>query len=123
VVRAILAYTGIVAGPVDGPTLFAREDGTPGRVDRAADMLRRPLMDVCEDVLLVVRHHGLLQVAGRDVLAADHERDLEALVPHLLEAQLEAGALGTARRIVVDRFVAGGRGTEDRVAAHGPYLN
>jgi len=40
VVRAILAYTGIVAGPVDGPTMFAREDGTPGRVDRAADIVR-----------------------------------------------------------------------------------
>ncbi|HEX6838521.1 MAG TPA: glycosyltransferase, partial [Polyangia bacterium] len=40
VVRAILAYTGIVAGPVDGPTVFAREDGTPGRVDRAAEVVR-----------------------------------------------------------------------------------
>jgi trehalose synthase len=40
VVRAILAYTGIIAGPSDGPTLFLREDGTPSRVDRVADIVR-----------------------------------------------------------------------------------
>ena len=40
VVRAILAYTGIVAGQREGPTVFAREDGTPGRVDRVAEILR-----------------------------------------------------------------------------------
>jgi trehalose synthase len=40
VVRAILAYTGIVAGPREGPTVFARGDGTPGRVDRAAEVVR-----------------------------------------------------------------------------------
>jgi trehalose synthase len=40
VVRAVLAYTGIVAGPRDGPTVFAREDGTPGRVDRTVEVVR-----------------------------------------------------------------------------------
>ncbi|MCU1280487.1 MAG: Trehalose synthase [bacterium] len=40
VVHAILGYTGIVAGHADGPTLFTREDGTPGRVDRTAEILR-----------------------------------------------------------------------------------
>ncbi len=40
VVRSILAYTGLVSGPVDGPTLFEREDGTPARVDRAAEVVR-----------------------------------------------------------------------------------
>ena len=40
VVRAILAYTGIVAGPTEGPTVFAREDGTPGRVDRTVEVVR-----------------------------------------------------------------------------------
>ena len=40
VVRAILAYSGIVSGPTEGPTVFAREDGTPGRVDRAAEIVR-----------------------------------------------------------------------------------
>jgi trehalose synthase len=40
VVRAILARAGIVAGPGDAPTPFEREDGTPGRVDRAAEIVR-----------------------------------------------------------------------------------
>ncbi len=40
VVRAILAYTGIVCGPTEGPTVFAREDGTPGRVDRVCEIVR-----------------------------------------------------------------------------------
>jgi trehalose synthase len=40
VVRAILAFTGIVAGPREGATVFAREDGTPGRVDRVAEIVR-----------------------------------------------------------------------------------
>jgi trehalose synthase len=39
-VGAILAYTGILAGPTDGPTLFLREDGTPSRVDRLAEIVR-----------------------------------------------------------------------------------
>jgi trehalose synthase len=40
VVRAILAYTGIVSGPKEGPTVFARWDGTPGRVDRTVEVVR-----------------------------------------------------------------------------------
>lgn len=53
-IRAILAHTGIVAGPSAGPTRFVREDGTPGRVDRVADVVR----DGCApglDVPLVVQ--------------------------------------------------------------------
>ena len=79
------------------------------------------LVDVGEDVLLVVRHDRLLQLAGRDVLAADHERDLDALVAHLLEARCWRRARsGLPGRVVVDRLVAGRRGAEDRVGAHAP---
>jgi trehalose synthase len=40
-VRAILARTGLVAcDAVDEPSAYTREDGTPGRVDRAADVIR-----------------------------------------------------------------------------------
>ena len=35
-------------------------------------------------------------VPGEDVLAADHERDLEPLARHLLEPRLQRGALGAA---------------------------
>lgn len=37
--RAILSAVGIVACE-DGPTTFTRDDGSPGRVDRAADLVR-----------------------------------------------------------------------------------
>ena len=82
----------------------------------------RALVHVGEHVLLVVRHDGLLELAGRDVLAADHERDLDALAAHLLDAPLQALALGAARRVVVDRLVAGRGRTEDRMGAHAPRL-
>jgi len=40
-VRAILVHTGIVEGPSgDGAPTFLRADGTPGRVDRQADVVR-----------------------------------------------------------------------------------
>lgn len=40
-VRGILVQVGLVEGPPDGRApSFTREDGTPGRVDRAADVLR-----------------------------------------------------------------------------------
>jgi trehalose synthase len=40
-VRAILVQTGLIEGPPgDGDTEFTREDGSPGRVDRNADLVR-----------------------------------------------------------------------------------
>ena len=39
--RSILAHTGILAGPEVEPPCFLREDGTPGRVDRYAEVLRQ----------------------------------------------------------------------------------
>jgi trehalose synthase len=39
-VRAILSHTGILRGPADlVPSLYLREDGTPGRVDRRAEVM------------------------------------------------------------------------------------
>jgi trehalose synthase len=45
VARAILVHTGIIEGPPDGSSgrsgcIFTRADGSPGRVDRAADIIR-----------------------------------------------------------------------------------
>ena len=40
-VRAILVHTGIVEGPMgNGYPAFLREDGSPGRIDRQADIIR-----------------------------------------------------------------------------------
>ncbi len=44
------------------------------------------------------------------------------LALHLVEAQLEAVALGRAGRVAVDRLVRRGWGAEDRVGAHAPRL-
>lgn len=40
-VLAILAHTGILEGPARAAPMFVREDGTPGRVDRCAEVLRQ----------------------------------------------------------------------------------
>ena len=65
-------------------------------------------------MLLVVRHHRRAKVAGRDVLAADHERQLGLLAAHLLEPRLQARTLGAAGLEAEDRFVVDGRRAEDR---------
>jgi len=39
-VRGILAHTGLVEGPADGDLTFTREDGSPARVERSADVIR-----------------------------------------------------------------------------------
>jgi trehalose synthase len=40
-IRAILTHTGLVEGPAGpGEPIFTREDGSPGRVDRLADIIR-----------------------------------------------------------------------------------
>ena len=88
------------------------------RLDRSLDLLGAALVHVGEDMLLVVRHDRLLQVARRDVLAADDERDLDALVPHLLQSELEARALRAAGRVVANGLVHGRGNTEDPGCAH-----
>lgn len=37
---AVLAYVGIVDGSSDGPVAFTRSDGTPGRIERFADIIQ-----------------------------------------------------------------------------------
>jgi trehalose synthase len=38
--HSILVHTGIIEGPPSGPPVYTRQDGSPGRVDRQADMVR-----------------------------------------------------------------------------------
>ena len=59
---------------------------------------------------------------GADLLAADHERDVELLRLQLAQALLQLGALGAARRVGLDGLVVRLRCTEDRVGAHGSIL-
>jgi trehalose synthase len=77
--RAILAHTGIVDGPKNsGSRAFVREDGSPGRVDRVADVTRlgnapsweKPLVvqvsrwDTLKDPIGVLRGFAALYNAG-----------------------------------------------------------
>ena len=50
---AILAHTGIIEGPAVEPPMFLREDGTPGRVDRYAEVLRQGGPPTLETPLVV----------------------------------------------------------------------
>ena len=78
--------------------------------DRRLDLGRAALVDVGEDVAALVRHDRFERVAGADVLAADHERDLEALGRELVEAAPELVALGAAGLVAVHRLVVAARG-------------
>jgi hypothetical protein len=88
------------------------------RGDRPLDLGRGPGVDVGEDVLLVVRLDGLERVAGFHVLAADHERNLDALVLELAQSPLQLGALGRTRRVILDRLVVRLGWKRDGWAAH-----
>ena len=56
----------------------------------------------------VVRHHACRESPVRISLAADDDRDLDALLRHRVEPRLEIGALGRAGRVAADGFVDGG---------------
>ena len=89
-------------------------------VDRLLDVLRAALVDVGEHVVLVVRHDRFERVAGADLLAADHERDLDPLGLHLREPHPQLLALGRSRRVVPDRLVHRLGQPEDAVGGHTP---
>ena len=90
--------------------------------DRAIDLGGAALVDVGEHVVALVRHDCFERVAGLDFLAADHERDLEALAGELVEAAAELVALGAAGLVAEHRLVVGLGNAEDAVGAHDAIL-
>ena len=79
-VRAILVHTGLVEGPPgEGNPSFLREDGSPGRVDRAADVIRLGRAPAWETPLVVQisrwdplkDHRGVMQGFGNLVERGD----------------------------------------------------
>ena len=66
-------------------------------------------MEIAKHVAVLVRHHDLLGRAGPDLLAADDDRDVDGLARHLVEAGLELGARGRARRVGQVGIVLGTR--------------
>ena len=71
--------------------------GLGGCADRLVDLRLPALVGIGEDVALLVRHHDLGRRAGRDVLTADHERQLDALGLHLVEPAAQLLPFGRAR--------------------------
>jgi len=65
-VRAILGHTGLLQGPADGNTAFTREDGSPARVERCADVIRhgRPPPPDAPLVVQVSRWDPLKDMVG-----------------------------------------------------------
>jgi hypothetical protein len=86
--------------------------------DSALHLGRASLVDVGKHVAAPVRHHRLERVAGLDVLAADHERDLEALRGELVEATSKLVALERAGLVPEHRLVVRFGDTEDAVGTH-----
>ena len=76
--------------------------------NRLRDVLRSGQVVLGQHVLVIVRHDRFRGAAGADLASADHERDVELLGRHRLEARLELGAFGRARRVravgIVDRL-------------------
>ena len=106
----------------DGGALLPRParpvlPGRGGSLDRGGDLLGTALLDVGEHVLARVRHQRRTRPAGRDVLAADHERRLDPLACHLRQARRQRRPLGAPGRELAHRLVAGRRHAEDRVGA------
>src|SRR6266516_4757111 len=79
---------------------------------------RSTRVHVGEDVALAVRHHGLEGLRSLDVLAADHQGDLDPVTLQLAQTLLQLRTLRRARRVVLDGFVSGLRRQRDRGATH-----
>ena len=75
--QAILAHVGILDGPRSGPVPFTRSDGTPGRVERFADLIRTGPPPPAEAPLVV-------QVSRWDPLK-DMVGVMQGFVDHVLD--------------------------------------
>ena len=67
-----------------------------------------------------MRHDRFERVAGADFLAADYERDVEALRRELVEATTKLLSFRAARLVAADGLVVGLRDAEDAVGAYFP---
>ncbi len=97
--------------------------GVPGGLDRLLDLVWAALVHVGEDVARAVGHHNLGGLAGADLLAADHERQVDALGFELVELRLQLAALGRAGRVLVDGLVHRLGQAEDAGRAHGAIVD
>ena len=99
---------------LEGPVAPVRPRALGG-LDRLRDMLGGGRVPGGEHVLVRVRHHDLRGVAGANLAAADHDRNVHLLGGHRGESCLELGALGRAGCVAPDRLVHGRRRTPGAV--------
>ena len=96
-----------------------RGRGLERRGDGALGDVRASVVPACEEVRVAVRRAHLEARALVHVEAADHVRDVRALVLHALDRGLERGALRRAGRIGEDGLVRR-EGPGRRDVEHGP---
>ncbi len=92
---------GAVFGRPARPVLRCRR----GSSDRQPDVLGTALVDVREHVLRVVGRDRRFGRPGANILAADHEGDLDPLGAHLREPALDGRALRATRRVIANWLV------------------
>ena len=93
--------------------------GFAGGVDRALDLRGAALVDGRKHAGPCREARPARSVAGADVLAADHHREVHLLAAQLADLADDRLALGRARRVVVNGLVDRRRRAEDPGAAHG----
>ena len=62
------------------------------RINRLLHVRRFRPVPIGQHVPMVVRDHGLIGMAGSDLAATDHERDVDPLRSHLRKSRLQLGA-------------------------------
>jgi trehalose synthase len=108
-VRAILVHAGLVEGPADhGDRGFLRDDGSPGRVDRSADIVRMGRAPRWDTPLVA-------QVSRWDRLK-DHVGVLRGF------ARLEPGAAGHPQLVLAGPIVGGVADDPDGAAVLGELI-
>ena len=77
--------------------------------DRCLNFFSTGLMHPRQNVAMIVWHDGIDRPAGSDLLAADHDGNLDLPTAQVLERLLELGALAGAWRVGKNGLVQGGR--------------
>jgi hypothetical protein len=68
--------------------------GRDGGIGSASRVIGRGAMEAAERVAMIVRHAHTAGITGCDAFAANHERDVDPLAGHAVQARFEGGALG-----------------------------
>ena len=90
-----------------------------GCLDRPIHLRLAALVPVAQHVAVIVGHHGLGQLAGADLSAADARGDVDLAAGHPLQLLVQQLTLRANRHVVQHRFVVRDGNVVDAVG-HGP---